>query len=139
MIELIIFIVSVIGSWEFESTHDDIIDDLDQTLKQSRGWHIADFRSLAFIVIPTLLFYSFGVPMVFDWWGVLRLIAAIGFIGLSRITFFNMRLNVKNGWPIFHLGENGWDGYFENYQTLYYIIAFILLAADITVLWLLGI
>lgn len=138
MISTIIFILIILAAYEFESSHDSIIDDASWTLVKSRKWHMFSAAVLACLGGALCYFFVFGpAGLVLLPIFLLRLLFAVMYLSFSRMTYFNIRLNQKNGWDTFHLGENGWDGFFNKNPKLYYIIAGAITIASAVMLFIL--
>lgn len=116
MVHLLIIFIGIIIAFEFESSTDDVIDDLKQTLEQNRKWHISNWVYLG--IMSSLIAYGYNSWVLFKdsctFWLVLI------YIMCARILYFNLRLNIKNGNPLLYLGENGWDGIFYKIPKIYY-------------------
>lgn len=126
MLDLTIFIVGMILLFEVESSTDKIYSEMGQTLEQNRMWHKRDALYLA-ILAMIIIYRYFGIT--------LESLLAFSYIGTLRMTYFNIRLNMRRGKPIFYLGENGWDGYFKKWTNVYYIVAISLVISNVLILY----
>ena len=98
ILSTIIFLVGMIALYEVESSTDKTYSELGQTEKQNRKWHRGDALYLA-ILGAIIIFGYFGIT-----WASLF---AISYIGLLRMSYFNIRLNMRRGKPLFYTGHFG--------------------------------